>query len=136
MSVFKRSCVVVLLLMVISTCYAGNPVEKLGRGVANVIFSPMELLMKPYDTAQEQGNVAGITYGVFRGVCYTVARIGVGVADICTFFMPLPGCTDTPYDVGWGYGPMAFRESPWVVDAEHNWGDFFYESDSMVKSDF
>lgn len=136
MSILKRSCVVVLLLMVVSTCYAGNPIEKLGRGVASVAFSPMELLMKPYDTALEQGNIAGITYGVFRGVCYTVARIGVGVADICTFLIPLPGCTDTPYEVGWGYGPMAFRDSPWVVDAEHNWGSFFYESDSMISSDF
>ena len=136
MSIVKKSCVVALMLLVVSTTYASNPVEKLGRGVANILFSPMELFMKPVDTAREQGNVAGITYGVFRGVVYTVARIGVGVADICTFYMPLPGCTDTPYDVGWGYGPMAFRDSPWVVDAEHNWGGFFYETDSLVSSDF
>ena len=136
MSILKKSCVVALLLFVVSVSYAGNPIEKLGRGVANVAFRPMELLMKPVDTANERGNVAGITYGVFRGVAYTIARIGVGVADICTFFMPLPGCTDTPYDVGWGYGPMAFRDSPWVVDAEHNWGDFFYDNDNMVDSDF
>ncbi len=136
MSIMKKSCVVALMVMVVSVCYAGNPIEKLGRGVANVAFSPMELLMKPVDTAQTHGNVAGITYGVFRGVVYTVARIGVGVADICTFFMPLPGCTDNPYDVGWGYGPMAFKDSPWVVDAEHNWGGFFYSSDSLVTGDF
>ena len=112
---------------------AGDPIQKLGRGCANIIFSPMELLMKPYDVAREEGNIAGITAGVFYGVCYTVARICVGVADVCTFFMPLPGCADNKYDTGWGYGPMAFHDSPWVVDVEHNWGNFFYDTEDMVS---
>lgn len=112
---------------------AGDPIEKLGRGVANIVFGPCELLIKPVDTAKEQGNVAGITAGVFYGIFYGVARVVVGVADVVTFLIPLPGCPDNKYDTGWGYGPMAFRDNPWVFDIEHNWGNFFYDSEDMVS---
>ena len=102
-----------------------GPVVKLGRGIANVAFSPLELLKQPYDVGQSMGAIPGITYGVLRGVCYTVARICVGVVDIVTFPMPLPGCTDDPEDYGWGYGPL--MRPAWVMDLEHNpWG-FFYD---------
>ncbi len=115
---------------------AGDPLMKLGRGVANIAFGPLELLMKPYDTAREQGNIAGITAGVFYGVFYTVARVVVGAADVVTFLVPLPGCADNKYDTGWGYGPMAFHDSPWVVDIEHNWGNFFYDTEDMVSDKY
>ena len=107
-----------------------RPVEKLGRGIANVAFGPLELLKQPYDVNRNMGSIPGITYGVLRGVCFTVARICVGVADIVTFPMPLPGCTDDPDDYGWGYGPM--MRPAWVMDLEHNpWG-FFYDDSVIV----
>lgn len=110
--------------------YEGSgPLTKLGRGIANVAFGPLELLKQPYDVNRNMGSIPGITYGVLRGVCFTVARICVGVADIVTFPMPLPGCTDDPDDYGWGYGPM--MRPAWVMDLEHNpWG-FFYD-DSVI----
>lgn len=136
MSILKKTVLLALMLFVVSNLSAGNPIEKLGRGVAGIIASPMEIMMKPVDVSREQGNIAGVTHGLFLGVAYAIGRIGVGVADICTFLIPLPGCTDTPYETGWGYGPMAFRDSPWVVDIEHNWGGFFYESGSLIQSEF
>ena len=106
-----------------------GPLTKLSRGIANVAFSPLEIFKQAYDVNQNMGAIPGITYGVLRGVCFTVARIGVGVADIVTFPVPLPGCTDDPEDYGWGYGPL--MRPAWVMDLEHNpWG-FFYD-DSVV----
>ena len=112
---------------------AGDPLMKLGRGVANIVFSPFELLIQPYDMAHEEGNIAGVTAGVFYGIFFTVSRIVVGAADVVTFLIPLPGYTDNKYDTGWGYGPMAFHDNPWVFDVEHNWGNFFYDTEDMVS---
>ena len=108
-----------------------GPLTKLGRGIANVAFSPLELLKQPYDVNQKQGAIPAITYGVLRGVCFTVARIGVGVVDIVTFPFPLPGCKDDPEDYGWGYGPL--MRPAWVMDLEHNAFGFFYD-DSVVAN--
>lgn len=133
-----------LVLLVISAsiffaprCFAqeeitpSGPFEKLGRGVANIAFGGLELVIQPLDVAQDKGNIAGLTYGVLRGVGMTVARICVGVTDIVTFLMPLPGCTDDPEDVGWGYGPML--RPAWVVDREHNAFNFFYDDNAMSE---
>ena len=110
---------------------ASGPLTKLSRGIANVAFSPLELLKQPYDVNQNMGAIPGITYGVLRGVCFTIARIGVGVVDIVTFPVPLPGATDDPQDYGWGYGPL--MRPAWVMDLEHNAFGFFYE-DSVVAN--
>ncbi|MDR0933259.1 MAG: exosortase system-associated protein, TIGR04073 family [Victivallales bacterium] len=110
-----------------------KPVEKLGRGIANVAFGPLELLMKGYDVTQDMGGIAGLTYGPLKGICYTVAREVVGVIDIVTFLIPLPGCPDDPNDAGWGYG--AIMRPEWVVDIQHNWGDFVYDTDVIVTTD-
>ncbi len=108
------------------------PVEKLGRGIANAGFGWMELLMKTYDTTQNMGEIAGLCYGPLLGLVYTVAREVVGVVDIATFLVPLPGCPEDPNDYGWGYGPI--MRPAWVVDAEHNWGDFFFDDTVMTNS--
>ena len=107
-----------------------NMIMKLGRGIANVAFGPLELLIRPYDVSKNQGNIAAVTYGVLSGVCWTVAREVVGVVDIVTFPIPLPGCTDNPLDEGWGYGAM--MHPAWVIDAEHNAFNFFYYNDSLM----
>ena len=110
-----------------------KPIEKLGRGIANVAFGPLEILMKGYDVTQDMGGISGLTYGPLKGVAYTIAREVVGVTDIITFPFPLPGCPNDPNDAGWGYGPI--MRPAWVVDIEHNWGDFVYNTDMIVSSD-
>jgi len=108
-----------------------RPVEKLGRGIANVGFSPLEIFIRWMEVKNDQGGIAGITYGSLRGVCYTVARIGVGVVDILTFPFPLPDCPNYENDYGWGYGPI--MRPAWVVDVGHDWNDFVYDQSSVVK---
>ena len=143
MKIFKRCLVMTFVLsslFVASQCFAqdeadpvygdqSGPFEKLGRGVANIAFSWAEIIIQPLGVAEEKGNIAALTYGVFRGVGMVVARLCVGVTDILTFYMPLPECTDDIEDVGWGYGPI--MRPAWVIDREHNAYNFFYDDNAL-----
>ena len=108
-----------------------RPMEKLGRGVTNVAFSFLEIPMKWSEVSGEKGALAGLTYGSLKGVCYTVARVGVGVVDIITFPFPLPNCPDDLDDVGWGYGPI--MTPAWVVPVGSDWNNFIYSNESIVN---
>ncbi len=105
------------------------PVEKLGRGIANCAFGPLELPMKWYDTSFEYGGIAGLTYGTLKGICFVIAREVVGVVDIITFPFPLPGCPRERDGHGWGYGPI--MRPAWVVNTDHDWWNFVYNHDTM-----
>ena len=107
-----------------------RPLMKLGRGISNVVFSPLELPMKWWDVQNEMGGIAGITYGTLRGVCFVLVRIGVGVADIVTFPFPLPNCPDNPDGFGPGYGPI--MRPAWVIDVNHDWQHFVYGRQATV----
>ena len=138
-TVLASAILAVMMVGAVSTqaaedCWVMRPVEKLGRGIANVAFGPLEILMKGYDVTQEQGGIAGLTYGPLKGVCFTVAREVVGVVDIVTFLFPLPGCPNDPNDAGWGYGPI--MRPAWVVDIEHNAFNFVFDDSSIVSSDY
>ena len=105
------------------------PVEKLGRGIANCAFGPLELPMKWYDTTFEYGGIAGLTYGTLKGVAYVILREIVGVVEIVTFPFPLPGCPPERKGYGWGYGPI--MRPAWVVDVDHDWWNFVYDDGTM-----
>ncbi|QSH40565.1 exosortase system-associated protein, TIGR04073 family [Lentisphaerota bacterium ZTH] len=141
MKYFRKTLILLIILFsifAVFNCQAADtdsssgPLEKLGRGVANIAFGPLELLIRPWDVAQDKGNVAALTYGVLKGVAFTIARAVVGTIDIITFPMPLPGCTDDPKDVGWGYGPMI--RPAWVVDMDHNAYNFFYKDETLAET--
>lgn len=108
-----------------------RPMEKLGRGITNTAFCFLEIPMAWTTVAEEHGNLAGITYGTLRGVCYTIARVGVGVVDIVTFPFPLPNCPESVEDVGWGYGPI--MRPAWVVPVGKDWNNFVYDDESIVN---
>lgn len=111
-----------------------KPVEKLGRGIANVAFGPLEILIRGWDVTQELGGIAGITYGPLKGVAHCIAREVVGVIDIVTFPVPLPDCPEDPEGFGAGYGPI--MRPAWVVDIEHNAFNFVFDDSSIVSSDY
>ena len=111
-----------------------KPVEKLGRGIANVAFGPLEILIRGWDVTQELGGIAGITYGPLKGVAYCIAREVVGVIDIVTFPVPLPDYPEDPEGFGAGYGPI--MRPAWVVDIEHNAFNFVFDDSSIVSSDY
>lgn len=103
----------------------GNPARKLGRGIVNLGLGALELPIKIYDVNREEGGLAAVTYGTFLGIGFTVARVCVGITEIVTFLMPLPGCADDPREDAWGYGPIMYPE--WVVDQEHDIYNIIYQ---------
>jgi len=63
---------------------------KLGRGVSNLLFGWLEIPLnidKRYTTTDTIGSgLAGAAIGVFKGA----VRMGVGVYETVTFFVPMP----------------------------------------------
>lgn len=89
-----------------------GPVRKFGRGICNVAFGVFELPIQIYKTNETTGGLAAWTYGLLKGVGRFLERELVGVAEIITFPIPLPGASPQKYGSGWGYGPL--MEPEWI----------------------
>ena len=101
------------------------PIRKLSRGIANVGLGALEIPITIIDVNDEEGGFAAVTYGLLKGVSYCIAREAVGIVEIVTFLIPLPGTTgDDRDDDRWGYGPI--MEPEWIVDPEHDYYNFVY----------
>jgi putative exosortase-associated protein (TIGR04073 family) len=104
---------------------ADGPIRKLGRGFSNALFGICEVLIQPYKVNEKEGGIAALTYGVFKGVFYFIGREVVGVFEIITFPIPLPGASTTKYNwSSWGYGPLL--EPEWIFTIEDNPYDIVY----------
>ena len=76
--------------------YVEATISKLGRGIENIVSSPVEIPVNMYKQARKaelsDGNDSSISVGYFTGLIvgigFTVARIGVGVAEIVSFVVP------------------------------------------------
>lgn len=75
--------------------YARGFTRKLGRGVANLITSPLELIRVPTLVSRKDGGLAGMTVGVARGAWAGLERAAAGVVDIVTFPVPFPSGWDS-----------------------------------------
>ena len=117
--------VATLISFNVSASDSGDPFRKLGRGIVNVGFGALEIPMKIYDVNKTDGGLAAFTYGLFKGIGYFVAREVIGVVEVVTFPMPLPGATDSKRDIGWGYGPL--MEPEWVVGPDHDIYNIIYQ---------
>lgn len=62
--------------------------EKLGRGIGNVLSSPLEIPCGFRDEIAERG-ASGIVSGLFRGLTLFFRRVLVGVTEIGTFIIPM-----------------------------------------------
>lgn len=71
-----------------SADYAVEITEKFGRGVGNVLSSPIEIPCGFRDEMEERG-AAGIVSGLFRGLTLFFRRVLVGVTEIGTFIIPM-----------------------------------------------
>jgi putative exosortase-associated protein (TIGR04073 family) len=81
-----------------------GPTRKLGRGLANVLFGPSELLDSMAAVNYEDGNAAAWSYGLVRGIGRSFARLGYGIYDMVTFPFPtVKGSYRPPYrsDIPW-----------------------------------
>jgi putative exosortase-associated protein (TIGR04073 family) len=79
-----------------------NPVRKLGRGFANLLFGVVEVPNQYTKAVAEHGGAAGVTYGVPKGFVRWIQREFVGVYEVLTFPVPFPR----------GYKPVMKPEFP------------------------
>ena len=105
--------------------------RKLGRGITNAGFGALELPLKIYEVNFEEGGLAACTYGVLYGVYFFIKREIVGVIEIATFFVPLPGCKPDPNEAGWGYGPIMRPE--WIITPDTNYYNIVYPSSKTIR---
>lgn len=78
--------------------------RKLGRGIANVVTCPAELIRTPRQVGLKDGGIAESTVGVLQGAWRTVARGVAGVFEIGTFYVENPN----------GFEPIMLPEFVWV----------------------
>ncbi|MFH1360719.1 MAG: exosortase system-associated protein, TIGR04073 family [Candidatus Omnitrophota bacterium] len=63
-----------------------RPVEKLARGVANVVSSPLEIGKQiTLEWRATDKKQLGFLGGLVKGVGFTLKRLGSGLVDIVTF---------------------------------------------------
>lgn len=68
----------------------GDPMRKLGRGLANCITFPIEIPNRISDVNNSDGPIAGITYGLVKGIVMSAFRVLIGAYEIATFPIPIP----------------------------------------------
>lgn len=90
----KRAALFLLaLLLFMNTTSAGHcqdAFRKLGRGVVNIVASPLEFTKAVGDSYQNGGVFEVITYGIFKGGIMMVVRAGLSCYEAVTFPIPLP----------------------------------------------
>lgn len=74
---------------------ANNPIQKLGRGISNVITAPVEIPREIRahwidGSAKTYHIVVWVLCGVIKGTVMTAARIGSGAWDIVSFPVSIP----------------------------------------------
>ncbi len=62
--------------------------RKLGRGVSNVVFGPLEVFKGMNEAHKETNWIGGLTWGPIRGAGNMFRRMGTGLYEIATFPKP------------------------------------------------
>ena len=91
----KKLLFVVLTVILVSSvltrsAYCDDALKKLGRGLANCITFPFELIEQVKRVNLSDGPMAACTWGILKGVGMTGVRAVVGVYEVVTFPVPLP----------------------------------------------
>ena len=91
----KKAIVWAIVLGVIlnfaSYGYCQDAFRKLGRGVANVALSPVELPKNVADAYYKHHTLSeSVIFGIPKGIADMVIRCAAGVYDIVTFPFPIP----------------------------------------------
>ena len=71
--------------------YERTPVNKLGRGAINVVTFWLEVPAEVYRVAHKKNAFIGSSLGFLQGICTGSLRLGTGILDMVTCFLP-------PYD--------------------------------------
>jgi len=82
-----------------------KPARKLGRGLANIMYSSAEIGTTMVRVNDLEGNSAAWSYGVVKGINRMMMRIGVGVYEVATYPFPTHRMS---------YRPVLKSNIPWV----------------------
>jgi len=83
--------IVILAVFISGVSYAGTPMRKFGRGLANILTCPAEIVKSAGEVNYKDGPVAALTYGIVKGFYRAGRRLLVGGFELVTFFSPYPG---------------------------------------------
>ena len=81
--------------------------DKLGRGVANVFTSPLEIVRGIDLSSKSQGAVKGWTIGIVKGLAGFILRLGSRVIEFVTFPFDFPDEDKAP-----------------IIEPEYVWNDW------------
>jgi putative exosortase-associated protein (TIGR04073 family) len=73
-----------------SPSYMHGALRKLGRGVANAVSCPAELIRTPELTGRKEGYPAALSIGILHGAWNGIVRGVVGLTEVATFFVKFP----------------------------------------------
>jgi len=68
--------------------YDKTPINKLGRGVANITTFYLEVPASMFRVSKEKGELVGFTLGFFQGTLTSLLRLTAGLYDTVTFVIP------------------------------------------------
>ena len=63
---------------------------KLARGAVNLLTGWVEIPKRVHETSQQEGAIAGFTWGLVRGLGYGFIRTAAGAYELVTFPFPAP----------------------------------------------
>ncbi|MDP3722022.1 MAG: exosortase system-associated protein, TIGR04073 family [Candidatus Omnitrophota bacterium] len=89
---------------------AEGRLRKLGRGVANVVTAPLELIRTPELVSRQDGYLAGMSVGLVQGAWRTAQRVVVGAFEVAT----------SPLEIPRGFQPLV---TPEFVFAHGKWAE-------------
>ena len=90
----KKIAILLLFLFSAATVYAEGVdysieiSQKAGRGLKNVLGSPLEIPCGIRDDVADRGGV-GVVTGLFKGTGLFARRLLVGVTELGTFMIPM-----------------------------------------------
>ena len=88
-----------IVLSAATPAWAQDPIEKLGRGVVNILTGWIEIPKQVHQGAhQQEREVTGAFRGFFTGAGMALLRMGVGLYETVTFPIPYPKDFASPYE--------------------------------------
>ena len=70
--------------------YVDGSLRKLGRGIANIVTCPLELIRTPQAESYRHGYIEAMSVGLLHGAWRTIQRGVVGAFEVLTFCVEIP----------------------------------------------
>lgn len=74
--------------------------QRLGDGVANILYGPLELFHQFGEEIKLSDPVRGFVPGIIRGFAWFGMREAAGISEIATFYVPAEPPLE-PFDTSW-----------------------------------